>query len=296
MAERGDVFSYLYPFASLYYRKFGYETGMRLLSIKAPLEPCRALRQRGRAERFIPGEGGSDPAPIIEIYNDFASQYNLCVDREGWRWHDLLEHDPVMSRRQAYIWNGEDGRPGAYVLFKSHPDRDPDEMHVLEAAWRSREALLGLLGFMAGFCSNLKTVVWDLPPSLSPELIWPEDKDISVKIVYPGMNRVVNAQKAFRLMRKPQGQGSVRVSVKDDFLQKNTGVYKIDWENGEGSVRKVKSSTTDMECSIHALAQLVTGYLPFDQLRLRQDIAVNTKADELERLFIKKDIYLADHF
>lgn len=296
MYEQGDVFSYLYPFSSDYYRKFGYETGMRLVRIKAPLEPCRALRQPGRAERFIPGEGGSDPAPIVEIYNDFASQYNLCVDREGWRWHDLLEHDPVLSRRHAFIWNGEDGRPGAYVLFKTHPDRDAVEMHVLEAAWRSREALLGLIGFMTGFTSNLKHVVWELPPGLNPELLWPESKEIAAELVYPGMNRVVNAQKALRLMRKPVGKGSVRISVKDDFLPGNTGVYKLDWENGEGGARRVKTASADLECSIHALAQLVTGYLPFEELRMRRDIVVNGKAEELEKLFVKKEIYLADRF
>lgn len=296
MRERGDTFSYLYPFSFSYYRKFGYETGMRLIKLKAPLEQLLALRQPGRAERFVPGEGGTDPAPVIEIYNDFAPQYNLCVDRDAWRWRDLLEHDPVTSRRHAYLWHTEDGRPGAYVIFRPQPERDPDELHVLDAAWRSREALLGLLGFLSGFSSNLKTVAWELPPGVNPEYLWPECRDFRAETSYQGMSRVVHAQKALRLMRKPEGSGSVRVSVNDAFLPANTGVYKIDWENGGGGVRKVKGSAADLECSAAALAQLVTGYLPFSGTRLRADVSVNGNAEALAKLFVKKDIYMMDRF
>lgn len=296
MRERGDVFSFLYPFSYPYYRKFGYETCLKLTRIAAPLEQLRAYRQPGHAERFVPGAGGGDPAPIIEVYNDFAAQHNLCVDREGWRWRGLLERDPVTTRRNAYVWYGEDGRPGAYFLFKAAPEQDANEMHVLEAAWRDRESMLGLLGFMGGFCSNLKTIHWELPPTLNPELIWPECRDIKAEVAYCGMNRVVNAQKALRMMKRPEGKGSVTVSLKDDILSANTGVYKIDWENGGGGARKLKSANADMECSAQALAQLVTGFLPFEQLRLRSDIVVNGKAEELARLFVKKDIYLADKF
>jgi predicted acetyltransferase len=296
MRERGDVFSTLYPFSFPYYRKFGYEACLTATRIAAPLEPLKAFRQPGHAERFVPGAGGTDPAPIIEVYNDFASQYNLCADRQGWRWRGLLEHDPMSSRRHAYVWYGEDGRPGAYFLFKAAPDHDANEMRVQEAAWRDRESLLGMLGFMSVFSGNLKTIFWDLPPSLHPELLWPESKEVKAELYCYGMNRVVHAQKALRLMKRPEGCGSVIVSVKDDFLPANTGVYKIDWENGEGGARKLKNGIADMECSAQALAQLVAGYLPFGQLRLRSDIVVNGKQEDLGKLFVQKDIYLMDRF
>lgn len=296
MYERGDVFSTLYPFSNQYYRKFGYEVCIKLAQVKAPLEPLRAFRQPGRAERFIPGEGGTDPSPIIEVYNDFARQYNLCVDRQGWRWRGLLEQDPMTSRRHVYVWYYEDGRPGAYVIFKAEPDHDANEMHVKEAAWRTWDALLGLLGFMGGFCSNLKTIIWELPPNVDPNLLWPECKDIKTELFHNGMNRVVNAAKAIRLMKIPEGKGSVKISVADEILPVNSGTYKIDWENGEGRTRRVKGAAADMECPAHALAQLVTGYLPLEQLRLRPDIVINSKAEELGQLFVKKDVYLMDKF
>lgn len=296
MRERGDVFSVLVPFSFGYYRKFGYEACMTLTRVAAPLEPLKAFRQPGHAERFVPGSGGSDPAPIIEVYNDFASQYNLCVDRQGWRWRALLERDPVSSRRHAYVWYAEDGRPGAYILFKAAPEHEASEMHVLEAAWRDRESLLGLLGFLGAFASNLTKICWELPPTLRPELIWPEIREVKTELSCSCMSRVVHAQKALRFLKKPEGKGSVNISVRDDFLPDNTGVYKVEWENGEGGARKVKSASADLECSVHALAQLAVGYLPFAQLRLRPDVEVHGKPEELEKLFVRKDVYLIDKF
>ena len=301
MRERGDVFSYLYPFSYVFYRKFGYEVCMRLVRINAPLEPLHKYRGPGRIERFVPGEGGSDPAPIVEVYNDFAKANNLSIDRQGWRWRGLLEQDPVTNRRHTYVWYGEDGAPGAYLLYKAPPDFMPPELQVLEAAWRSRESLYGLLGFIGGLSSNLTRVVWDLPPALAPELIWPElvwqdCHDLKSEVIYAGMCRVVNAQNALYFMVKPQGGGSVTVGVADEDLPGNTGVYKIEWESGESNVRRLKAGAADLECSIHALAQLVTGYLPLTELQLRQDIKVNGKTDELNRLFARKSVYMADRF
>jgi predicted acetyltransferase len=194
MASRGDVFSFLYPFSYRFYRKFGYESCLRLARARASLETFRAFRQPGAVERFVPGEGGSDPAPIVEVYNDFAQHYNLSVDREGWRWRSLLERDPMTSRRHAYIWRDEDGRPGAYVIFRAEPEQgEATEMRVLEAGWRDPASLRGLLGFMGGFSSNLRTVVWELPPGLEPDLLWSECRDVKTELECQGMCRVVNA-------------------------------------------------------------------------------------------------------
>lgn len=297
MHERGDVFSFLYPFSSRFYRKFGYESCLRLLRVRAPLEPLRGFRQPGRAERFVPGEGGSDPGPIVEIYNDFASRRNLAVDREGWRWRALLEQDPLSTRRHAFVWRDEGGRPAAYVLFKAEQVAgEAEEMRVLEACWRDDPALRGLLGFMGGFCSNLKTLVWEMPGGLAPDLIWPECRNIEMKLDCHGMCRVVNAQKALRLMRKPTGSGGARVAVSDPAVAANAGVYKIDWEDGEGTVRRVRGGDADLACSEAALAQLVTGYLSLGEARFRDDVVVNSKEDELGKLFVKKDVYIADKF
>lgn len=294
--DRGDVFSFLYPFSYQYYRKFGYEVCNRITRIKAPTEPLRALRQPGHAERFIPGEGGTDPSPIVEVYNDFAQCYNLCVDREGWRWHGMLELDAMKNHRQAYVWYGEDGRPGAYLILVGENEHDRSELRVVEAAWRSGDSLKGLLGYIGGFCSNLKALSWEIPPDLDPSLFWPNCYDVKTEVAYEGMNRVVNAQKALRGMAKPEGKGTVKVAVRDSFLPANTGTYKIDWENGESRVRRVKDGNADLECSELALAQLVTGYLPLEQLRVRNDVAVNGKAEELGKLFVKKNIYILEKF
>ena len=298
MYERGDVFSYLYPFSHEYYRKFGYELCNATLKIKAPIAPLLQYSRPGRAELFHPGEDGTDPTPIVELYNAFASRHNLAVDREGWRWRGVLEHDPINSNRRCYIWYNEQNKPVAYciLVYPKPLEGYRTDVVVQEAAWLDREALYALLGFIGRYSGNLKTVVWALPQSISAELLWPEPWDVTIERNYTGMNRVVNVPEALKLLRKPEGSGAVRVAVEDSFLQQNTGIYEIGWQDGEGEANRIEGSSSDLECPVQALAQLVTGFLPFDQIALRQDVTVHGKTDELRRLFPKKDLYLPDYF
>jgi predicted acetyltransferase len=296
MYDRGDVFSYLYPFSHPYYRKFGYEVSLTSRIIKAPLQPLLCFAQPGQAEQFLPGDQGNDPTPIVEIYNAFASQHNLALDRAGWRWERILEHDPAKERYYTYIWRNEEGAPTAYSIIDVAQNGNATEIRVKEAAWLDKEALKGLLGFLGRFGGNIKKLEWAIPGSFAPELFWEEPWELETEYKYNGMNRIINVAEALKLMRKPHGQGSVRIAVTDSFFPKNTGTYKIDWENGSGSVKKSKSATADMECSVQALAQMVVGYLPFGQITQRPDVTVHGKAAEFDDLFPTKALYLPDHF
>ena len=298
MWEQGDVFSYLYPFSHEYYRKFGYEICNATYKIKAPITPLLAYSRPGRAEMFVPGENGSDPGPIVELYNEFASRHNLAVDREGWRWRGVLEHDPINANRRTYVWYDESDKPVAYCIltFPKPLEGNRTDVVLQEAAWLGRESLYALLGFVGRYSGNLKTLVWAMPQSIVPEVIWPEPWEVEVERNFTGMNRVVNVQKALELLRKPAGSGAVRIAVNDTFLPRNTGIYEVAWQDGEGEVKRVEGGAADLECPVHALAQLVTGFLPFGQIALRQDVTVRDKAADLDRLFPKKDLYLPDYF
>ncbi len=296
MYDRGDVFSYLQPFSHVYYRKFGYEATLTQRTITAPAAPLLAHGLPGRAEQFLPGEDGTDPSPIVEIYNAFAARHNQAIDRAGWLWERILEHDPAKDRTYTFLWRDETDRPCAYAILNAKDNWNSSELTVKEAAWLDKTALRGLMGFLGRFGGNVKKLVWTVPSSFAPEMFWEEAWDVETATRYSGMNRVVNAAEALKRLRKPAGQGSVRIAVHDAFFPKNTGVYKVDWENGDGAVKKTRSAAADMECSIQALAQLVVGYLPFEDIAMRPDVTVTAKAAELDALFRKKALYLADYF
>lgn len=296
MYDRGDVFSYLFPFSFVYYRKFGYEVATTQRTMTAPAQALLAHALPGRAEQFLPGENGTDPGSIVEIYNAFAAHHNLTVDREGWLWEKHLEHDPAKERVYTFLWRDENDRPCAYATLQAKENWNSQELTVQEAAWLDSKSLRGLLGFLGRFGGNIKKLTWAIPGSFAPDAFWDEAWDIETTTRYNGMNRVVNAQEALKLLRKPAFGGSVRIAVRDDFFPCNSGIYKIDWENGEGTVKRSRSATADLECSIQALSQLVTGYRNFENIAQRPDVTVNDKAAELAALFPQKALYVADYF
>lgn len=296
MYDRGDVFSFLFPFSFVYYRKFGYEVAFTQRTITASVPSLLAQALPGRAEQFIPGEDGTDPAPIVEIYNTFAARHNLAMDREGWQWERHLEHDPSKERIYTYLWRDEDDRPCAYATLQAKENWNSQELTIREAAWLDSKALQGLLGFLGRFSGNIKKLIWSIPSSFTPDIYWPEAYEVETVTRYNGMNRVVNAQEALKLLRKPGQSGSVRVAVHDDFFSHNSGIYKLEWENGETAIRRSRSTTADLDCSIQALSQLVAGYRGFEDIASRPDVSVNAKAAQLSLLFPKKALYLADYF
>ncbi|NLG37719.1 MAG: GNAT family N-acetyltransferase, partial [Clostridiales bacterium] len=115
MRDRGDVFSWLFPFSYDYYRKFGYEVGCRARQMTIPLADLLPLAQPGRAEQFLPG---GDPEPIITVYNDFACRYNMLADRTGCQWQTRLEINPDEKLVFSYVWYDAQDRPAAYFQYR----------------------------------------------------------------------------------------------------------------------------------------------------------------------------------
>ena len=83
MYEDGYVFSYLYPFSHVYYRKFGYELNMTTVNYSIPITSFRQFTQTGclnmvtdDAERQI----------IKALYEEYIKDKNLAVVRSDRLW------------------------------------------------------------------------------------------------------------------------------------------------------------------------------------------------------------------
>lgn len=293
MYERGDVFSYLFPFSHVYYRKFGFEQGCRSTRITVNLDELLPFSRPGRAEQFLPG---GDPEPVITVYNDFACRYNMMADRTGCQWQTRLEISPYDKLIYSYVWYDAQDKPAGYFQYKfEDKNKEPRTMNVTDMAWKSHEGLLGMLGFMGRLYGNLQKVTLLASPDFQPEIIFPEPGKLEIKGTHLGMSRVINASRAFELMKKPAGEGAAVIRVDDDTAPWNDGTWKLRWDMSGCEVSAAQQEP-DLTCSAPALAQLVTGYLPFEQLALRQDVEVSGNIDTLSALFPQKKIMIADFF
>ena len=81
------------------------------------------------------------------------------------------------------------------------------------------------------------------------------------------------------------------MEVCDQFLPENSGVYRV---SAEGAQRE--AAAPDIRLSEHALAQLVTGFVPIGQLAARRDVRAGSDPARLARALCVREPYIMTHF
>lgn len=295
MIRDGYTFSFLYPFSHDYYRKFGYEVCVAQQKIQVELDSLGRFPYTGHAELFINGEEGTDPEDIIQIYNTHARKMNMMLDRDAWWWERKLEHDPYVSLTRTYTWYNDAGEAKAYCTIW-YDKNDINTIHVRDWAWTDREGLYGLMGFWGRFVGSAKYIKMTMPAILNPELIFPNAYKIETKLEHNGMARLVNVEKALNMMHKPALNATVTIAVEDAFCAFNHTTYQLKMQDGNCTVTKGVDGPADMTCSVHALAQMVTGYMSMDMAALRTDVNVINQYEIFQQLFTHKHTSIADYF
>jgi len=292
MKEEGVVFSFVYPFSFSYYRKFGYEQSYSRYKASISLSALSIYPYPSGVEAYQKGDACAD---FVKVYEAFIADKNLAIKRNQCEWGALLDRDPHLRREFTYIHYNAQGEPDAYVLYEAEATVEKYE-HILaikELVWSDISGLHSMLGFIYGLRSEYQEVTWEAPNCLDIFGLVKESWDVSVKWVHGGMNRIINLPRALELIKAPVGQGSVTLSVHDQFLPFNNGKYRITWESGAVSVEKTQTAP-DVETSIEILTQMMTGYLTPAQVLGKKDLSVYGKMDMLSALFPPKHLYMME--
>ena len=293
MKEEGVVYSLLYPFSFHFYRKFGYE--------HAYIRP-RAIFPTSQLSRYpYPDEikvhdKGGPWADFAKVYEAFAKDKNLAVVRGEKEWQSILDRDPHKNRDFTYIHYNKASEPTSYILYKYEPKEDGGcRMNIRELAWVDKHGLEAMLGFVHGLRSEYAEVSWPIPEGLDVLGVVEDPWDVKITQDTIIMNRIVNVPAALSLTKAPPGKGSAAIQVTDAYIESNTGVYNISWENGNLSVEKT-SIKPDMETDVETLVQLTTGYLTPAQALYRKNNVIHSKPEELAALFPRQNLYLMEGF
>jgi len=295
MRSEGYALSYLYPFSHPYYRKFNYELCCSFTKITADPEDLVAFCQPGHTERFQTGDEGTDPEDIINIYNQFASRNNLMLDRDGWWWELKLEKDPLKARQHIYIWYDEEHHPKAYVIYNYDLKEHTATLNVTDIAWTDYKGMYSILGFLGKLGGNVESITMSVPSEMVYEYFWREPYNVTASRQPGGMCRIIDAGQVLEVIEKPEKAGSVVLKLHDEMIAENNGTFEIAWGRDGTNVTRT-SAECDLECSIEALAQMATGYVPFKFAASRRDVVVSAKFKQLEALFPKKNVFISDYF
>ena len=284
----GEVISTLYPFSHAFYRKFGYETVCWKNVYEFSPAVLRGYAFYGEASLWkqeMPVSGWT------ELYNRFASSYNLAISRDDRAMGERLKGEYYKDRKFCYMLH-ENGKPVAYLIFQDIRHDPQAILDVQDLAWDGPDGLRAILGFLARFSADYGSIRLFLPRDI--ELLSlirsPLAYDIQKTTEQSYMIRVVNAARVLETMKKPAGTSFV-IRVLDDLLPENNGTWKV-----TSDAVSPTEEEPDLTVTEKALGQLVSGAVSLSEALYREDTVVTKNRETLDRVFVRKPILVEDHF
>ncbi len=286
--ERGEVFSVLYPFSHVFYRKFGYD--MFFDAHRYEIEP-HALQKFQTNWRIMRVAAGEATARFTALHNAFAKRYNACVFRTDAQTAQENRGDPFSDGVSRFLLEGPDGDAAylTYHAFRERPDwRVVDVRDFACTTPAGFRAILALLGRLTAEMRSIRIVLPDdlpLASMVDTPHAFRHICDTNAQL------RLVNAAQALALLRKPEN-ASFSVAVQDDFMPQNNGTFSV---CGHHAARE-NIQQPDLSIDIRTLGQLCIGALDLNGAMYKPDICVHSNEAVLHSVFRRRSIFLNDSF
>ena len=284
-------FSYLYPFSTAFYRKFGYECCVQKQLVTVDL---RLLRTSYFEDTYRLAEPGRDLSEDVwAVDQAWYRAYNMSVlhGRPDCRWVTGL--DPAAGDRYLYVWY-DNGAPSAYVRFQPEGDTLQCDRFRFTSA-RGFRALLGLLQTMSTDRIHAR---FYLPESKALRYLLPEWSLGAVRwqLLCGGMVRVVRVREVLE-KAKCIGTGQVTLEITDHQIPENTGVYRVSFRDGRVTQAARTDAAPDAALTIPALSALISGVCSFTEAAQWMPSAeLKTPNPALDQLFYKKEMFIEEDF
>lgn len=296
MYQDGYVFSYLYPFSTAYYRRFGYESCVqRYLTVL----DLRQLRPAAFSGAFRLACGGDALLPAVrQLDTDWEARYNMAVQHTeaDYRW--LLEADPAVKQEFVYAAFSETGEPLGYAAFKKQDEPDGRNLVCSRFRFAGKDGFGALLYLFSRFASDHCFVKFRLPCCTAMQYLLPEWSLGAVRweLQSAGMVRVVNAEAALRAARYC-GSGSVTLRLRDAQVAENNACFAVRFADGRAVCVERTDAQPDAELEIGTFSALLCGVCGFAEARQYFPGLKICRADApLDRLFFRKPLFIEDYF
>lgn len=291
--SRNHYISILMPFDTFFYRPYGWELCYSQLNYEVPIG---VLKDYGSRQGTFKKVGwGTDIPALDKIYREYLKFHNGYIIRSKENWKVLLQDLYHYGGFTTMVLDANN-EPVGYLQYLLQGDK----LMVKEMAYRNQWAKQALFGFIYGHYSQIKTVQWSAPADdntflLLRDTIKPSPTNsISIK---PFMcSRIIDVKKALEHCNYANIDADFNMKVEDQYAPWNNDTFKVVIKNGIATVNPKKSSTPDLACSINTLTQLFMGTLDIDEALRSELIGVNSKKEQLSKVFIKKNTYINEYY
>lgn len=296
MYETGYEFSYLYPFSTAYYRKFGYELCVEKAQYKLKLDFIPNYIVNGYCELSEPGDTHLDD--IRTIHESWQKRYNMMVENETCDYLWLTNANPVKEQVYTYLYKDYSGTPKAYMCFKNEDSPDGRILNCLRFIYTDLEGFKGLMNLAKSYSADHAFIRFALPTDQYITALFPEWSlgAGSYSRLLSGMARVINVKKILKIANYID-DGEIRINVIDPYIKDNTGTFHVIFKNGVAN-SVIKDAPGDADISLHItdFSRLIIGCLETEQITFLENVTVNTDMETLRKVFYKKPVMLTENF
>ncbi|MBR2719392.1 MAG: GNAT family N-acetyltransferase [Clostridia bacterium] len=259
LRNEGFVFSALYPFSHVFYRKFGYELGIvKRMARFSPSSLREDLHRAASIKRILPGEpdGG-----MREIYEQYIADKNLSVIRDEHHWQSLRSGTPWENLKYSYVLYNEENIPVAYWSGSMTKGEEGATLTIADMAYTCREGMEAIFA-MFRTMNEVGTIRTLAPQDMPLRYLMKDPYDLHEELNCGGMVRVMDVEKALSMLPAPALPGKCVLEVRDPQIPENNGRFAITGD-GEKLVVARTDEEPDLVCTINGLSALVVGTLDF---------------------------------
>lgn len=285
--KSGYEFSYLYPFSTAYYRKFGYECACERTQYviftdelpMATMQGCFLLDKKAanvavntvkKCERFA--------------YDNFNGY--ILQKEEDFEW--VLKANPYKDCVYTYVFDNSESY--GYITYRTSKDNEGLFIDVERLLYNSKEALIVLLSVIKTYKADYKRVKINLPTSEKLENLISEWSFGSLQrtVIPNGMVRVVNA---YEVLKKASYKGDGKISIKlfDEQIKENNNVFTVDYKKGKCTNIEINTSAlADVEMNISLFSACIFGSKDFEDCRYISDFKCTCDKMLFDKVFYRK--------
>lgn len=293
--REGYVFSALYPFSHIYYRKFGYELAQ--VSREATFDPRELrenLRRAAHTELVLP-EDETGREAVRQVYERYARPRNLSVHRDEARWENKWGGTPWEQLKYLYLFRNAQGEPIAWWVGEIEPKGERGQLHLLDMAWTDTEGMEAIFAMLRGG-NEYRQVRMMVPEDLELRFLLREPHVLQEKTYCNGMARILDVRRALALLPTPLLPGSFTVKVTDGQIPENNGVFRVIGDGMELRVETAQENEADLETDIGGLTLLVLGKMDWAEFAMMGRGKVQRANAFMKSLLVRRPTFLYDAF
>ncbi len=291
----GYEFSYLYPFSTAYYRKFGYECCVQKydwtvdLSLLAPPLWDGSFRL---AEKDRPM---TDAIRAVErIWED---RYNMMVlhDEKSYDWTEKF--DPAVKQEFTYVCFDGSGAANAFVTFKTAKERDGRNLICSRFCFTDRSGFAGLMHLFKSLAADHAFAKFKTPALPALQYLMPEWSlgAVHFSLSNAGMVRVVNVESVLKKAAY-RGSGALRLGIHDPQIPENCGVFAVTFSDDRAVSVEKTDAEPDAALTISTFSALISGVCDFAEAAETFSGLEIRSAAPFDRVFYRKPMMITDYF